>query len=202
MSLDDLQQTWQSQDPLRLSIEPNGLLVELRRKQREFKVTLFWRDFREVAAAVVVTVVFAIYGLAFGDWPWFLVAGSGVFVGGFILFDRFRRRGRAAAFGDSLVGCVEASLDEVEHQIWLLRNIFWWYLLPPTIGLVTVFVYDAIGIDATIWWRWIEFLIPIAIIAVVFGGAYWLNQYAVRANLEPRRQELLAVREGLTDGQR
>jgi hypothetical protein len=39
-----------------------------------------------------------------------------------------------------------------------------------------------------------------AIIAVVFVGVYWLNQYAVRKELEPRRQELLAVREGLMDG--
>jgi hypothetical protein len=200
MLLDELQQTWQSQEPVRLSIEPNLLLTLLRRKQRDFKLMIFWRDFREVAAAVVVAVVFTIYGLSFGDWPWFLLAGSGVFVGGFMLVDRFRRRGRVAAFGDSLIGCVEASLDEVEHQIWLLRNIFWWYLLPPTIAFVIMFAYEAFQIVDPTWGEWIELSIRMAIIAVVFVGVYWLNQYAVRKELEPRRQELLAVREGLMDG--
>ncbi|MGB7746079.1 MAG: RNA polymerase sigma factor [Verrucomicrobiia bacterium] len=29
----------------------------------------------------------------------------------------------------------EASLIQVNHQIWLLKNIFWWYLLPVLLGL-------------------------------------------------------------------
>jgi hypothetical protein len=32
----------------------------------------------------------------------------------------------------------------------------------------------------------------------VYAGVYWLNQHAVRTELEPRRQELLAIRESLT----
>jgi hypothetical protein len=199
MLLDELQQTWQSQQRVRLAIDPNVLLAELRRNQRSFKTTIFWRDFREVAAALVVVVVFTIGGLGERGWPWLVIAASGVFVGGFILVDRFRRRGRSAAFGDSLVGCVEASLADVEHQIWLLRNIFWWYLLPPSIGLVISFVYDAMRIEEARWLPWIELFIRAGVCALVFAGVYWLNQYAVRKSLEPRRQELLAARDGLID---
>ena len=36
-------------------------------------------------------------------------------------------------------------------------------------------------------------------LAVVYGGIYYLNQYAVRRQLEPRRQELLALLAGLGD---
>jgi hypothetical protein len=94
---------------------------------------------------------------------------------------------------------VEASLADVEHQIWLLRNIFWWYLLPPSIGLVISFVYDAMRIEEARWLPWIELFIRAGVCALVFAGVYWLNQYAVRKSLEPRRQELLAARDGLID---
>jgi hypothetical protein len=35
------------------------------------------------------------------------------------------------------------------------------------------------------------------IFVLVFAWVYWLNQFAVRKELEPRRQELVAVRESL-----
>jgi hypothetical protein len=197
MSLDDLQQTWQSQPSSRLRVEPELLLRELRRNQRNFKVTIFWRDFREVFVAAVMAVWFAWDGLSGDGWPWVLLCGACVWIGGFILIDRFRRRGRAARFGDSLLGCVEASLEDVEHQIWLLKNVFWWYLLPPSVGLVIAFAHMAIGMEAASWIRWATFLWLVSICGLVFAGVYWINQVAVRAHLEPRRQELLAVRENL-----
>jgi hypothetical protein len=197
MSLDDLQQTWQSQPSSRLRVEPELLLRELRRNQRNFKVTIFWRDFREVFVAAVMTIFFAWIGLHWEGWPWVLLGGTCLWVGGFILIDRFRRRGRAARFGDSLLGCVEASLEDVEHQIWLLKNVFWWYLLPLFAGIVIVFVESAIGMEAASWIRWATFLGMVSFCGLVFAGVYWINQVAVRAHLEPRRQELLAVRENL-----
>jgi hypothetical protein len=47
------------------------------------------------------------------------------------------------------------------------------------------------------WFRWIGIGIVGAICAITFVGVYWLNQWAIRTELEPRRQELLAVRERL-----
>ena len=38
-----------------------------------------------------------------------------------------------------------------------------------------------------------------AVVGLVLAGVYWLNQYAVRAGLEPRRQELLALIASLRD---
>jgi hypothetical protein len=201
MLLDDLQQTWQSQREARLNVEPQLLLQEMRRNQRSFKLTIFWRDFREVFVAAVMTVLFTFQGLSGRGWPWVLLGGTCLFVGGFILVDRFRRRGRAARFDDSLLGCVEASLEDVEHQIWLLNNVFWWYLLPLAIGMVIVLVDMAIGMEhLPEWVRWATLLTTAAFCALVFAGVYWVNQVAVRKSLEPRRQELLAVRENLMMG--
>jgi hypothetical protein len=194
--LDDLQKTWQSQPEARVRVESEVLLAELRRNQRNFKLTIFWRDFREVFAAGAMTAFFAYQGFDKG-WPWYLLSGACLWVGGFILVDRYRRRGRAARFGDSLLGCVEASLEDVEHQIWLLRNVLWWYLSPLAIGMAIVLIAMGVQPDDMPWLRWMVMTGVGAFCALVCAGVYWLNQSAVRSHLGPMRQELLAVRESL-----
>ena len=42
---------------------------------------------------------------------------------------------------EPLLSCVKDSLAQVEHQIWLLRNVFWWYLLPSAIPLLAFFAH-------------------------------------------------------------
>jgi hypothetical protein len=202
MSFDDLQRTWQSQGEARLRVKPELLLAEVRRNQRTFKATIFWRDFREVFVAIVMAIFFAFQGFNGNGWAWVFLGGTCLFVGGYILVDRFRRRGWTARFGDSLLGCVEASLEDVEHQIWLLRNVFWWYLLPLAVGMGVVLVSMAIDTeDLPGWIRWTGFAVFTVFCALVFAGVYWVNQVAVRKELEPRRHELLAVRENLTRGE-
>ena len=51
-------------------------------------------------------------------------------IAGFMLADRVRHKRRPPVPSEPLRQCVESSLAEVEHQIWLLRNVLWWYLLP------------------------------------------------------------------------
>jgi drug/metabolite transporter (DMT)-like permease len=198
--LDDFQKTWQSQPEARVRVAPEVLLAEVRRNQRNFKTMIFWRDFREVFVAAVMTAWFGWAGVHQG-WSWFVLAGGCFFVGMFILADRWRRRGRAARFGDSLLGCVEASLADVEHQIWLLRNVLWWYLLPIAIGMFVVFTQMGFRPDDTPWLRWIVIGGISAICAGAFAFVYWINQHAVRKELEPRRQELLSMRESLLAGE-
>lgn len=197
MSLDELQQTWQSQPEARIGVDPQVLLQEVRRNQRNFKVTIFWRDFREVFVAAAMTVFFVFQGVGHG-WPWILLGGTCAWVGCYILVDRFRRRGRAARFDDSLIGRVESSLDDIEHQIWLLKNVFWWYLLPLAVGMLIVLVFTTLDVkDFSSRIRWTGFAMFTGFCALIFAGVYWINQVAVRKELEPRRQELLSVRESL-----
>jgi len=198
MALDDLQKTWQSQPTARIDAAPEALLHEVRQNQRSFRRIIFWRDFREVFVAVALAIWFVWQGWSGKGWPWVLLGGMCLWVGGFILMDRFRRRGRAARFGDSLLGCVEASLEDVEHQIWLLRNILWWYILPLGIGMAIAIVYTTLGMDdAPAWLMWGTGLLVAALCAGASVWAYRINQVAVRKQLEPRQQELLAMRESL-----
>ncbi len=69
---------------------------------------------------------------------------------------------------------------------WLLKNVFWWYLAPLAAGLV-------------IWFAYCNAYIDIAVSLALYAGVYWLNQWAVRKELLPRKQELEQLRTGLQD---
>ena len=93
---------------------------------------------------------------------------------------------------------LKASLHQVNHQIWLLKNVFWWYLLPFASAV-------GISIGHSVWHArnpglaaMIGLVVAAALfIALVYWGIYWLNQFAVRKCLEPRRQELESLLAGL-----
>jgi ABC-type proline/glycine betaine transport system permease subunit len=89
--------------------------------------------------------------------------------------------------------CIESSLREVNHQIWLLRNILWSYLLPLGVAV-------EISIFHSAWQTWnssfaavVVSLVVTLVIGLLYWGIYWLNQFAVRQELEPRREELEAL---------
>ena len=85
------------------------------------------------------------------------------------------------------------SLTQVEHQIWLLRNVFWWYLLPPSISMMAFFLHVA-WMSTTVWWEFVLVAGGFGLsLLVVYGWIYWINQWAVRNQLEPRRQHLLKL---------
>ena len=50
-----------------------------------------------------------------------------------------RHKRKPSEPGDPLLESVKESLTQVEHQIWLLRNVFWWYLLPFAISIMAFF---------------------------------------------------------------
>jgi hypothetical protein len=110
-----------------------------------------------------------------------------------------RQRRRQPAPGDTLRSNVESSLAQVEHQIWLLRNIFWWYLLPPFTAM-TIFPAHRAWLSRDDGWPALgEFAGAACCFALVAWFIYWLNQYALRKELEPRRKELQALLNSLNE---
>ena len=98
-----------------------------------------------------------------------------------------------------MLDCVKVSLTQVEHQIWLLRNVFWWYLLPFTIAILAFFAQVA-WLNHSGFWPITLALVPFVLfLLVLYGFVYYLNQRAVRRELEPRRQELLTLLASLGD---
>ena len=126
MGFDDLQSKWQSHDHgTRLNVDADLLLNEVRRNHRTLSSSLFYRDMVEVAAAVVVTGVFGFMAVKLNEWSLYLCSAGGLFVGTYFVVGRWIQHRRRPVSDDSLQSCIEASLAQVNHQIWLLKNICW-----------------------------------------------------------------------------
>ena len=192
MNFEELQKTWQAQATgAKITISTDLLLREVRRNQRNFQFTIVRRDVVEVSVCGLMTVFFGAWGLRWHWWSLYLLAFCCLFVGAFFVVDRLIQRRRQPAQNDTLRACIEKSLHQLNHQIWLLKNVFWWYLLPILIGLSAVTVSTVwsahqagpgtmIGLSA----------FYVIFYGLVYGLVYWANQWTVRKRLEPRRHEL------------
>lgn len=194
MNFEELQKTWQTQNRgPRLTLGADLLLKEVEHNRKYFVRSIFWRDVREVGAAAILALWSIRCGIKNHDWLSFLMALACLSVVAFMLADRWMQRKKRPAISDPLRACVEVSLGQVNHQIWLLKNVVWWYLLPLGLGLEITFGYSA--------WRFRSLGLSSVFMSVAMGlgcvllywGIYLLNQYAVRKGLEPRRQELEAL---------
>lgn len=207
---DDFQQAWQAQSAkTKLTIDADLLIREFQRNQSGFRDTIFWRDFREVAVALVMIPGWLYLGIVNAlPWTWYLMIPVLIWIAGFMIVFRMRFMQRSSETDEPLIECVQRSLVEQENQIWLLRNIVWWYLLPPTLSIMaffaqTIFTPEIPLLDAGGWSdylaRLIVFLSMSLFVIVIYYFVYLINQQAVRTQLEPRRLELLALLKSLED---
>jgi hypothetical protein len=197
MDPDPLKASWQAQP--RPAIDPERLLAEIHRDQRSLATCIFWRDVREVGVSLLLVPVWAYLGWALSlPWTWYLMVPTLVWVAGFLLADRLRHPQRPPDPGEPLVRCVEGSLAQVGHQIWLLRNVGWWYLLPFAVPAVA-FIGQVNLLAAGGWGAAVTTAGVGAVVGLILAWVYRLNQAAVRDKLEPRRRELQGLLAGLQD---
>ena len=202
MEPDKYQQAWQAQtSATRVTVDADLLLQEVQRNQRNFRRGSSRETFVEVVVGLVMIPVWFYLGITVSlPWTWWLTVPALVWMIGFMLVYRKRYMPKPSEPDEPLIACVKNSLTEVEPQIWLLRNVFWWYLLPPSISISAFFIHVALSLRAGGWLLVVgDVVMLVFFLAVVYGGIYFLNQYAVRRQLEPRRQELLALLVSLGD---
>lgn len=205
MTFDELQKTWQKDAAgSKLTIDSDMLIREVRRNKSAFESSIFWRDFREVAVAVVMVGVFLHGAFKRAENMW--IAGSYVilamiclYVAAFFIVDHLQRK-KGPRHTDPLLGCIESSLLQVNHQIWLLKNVFWLYLLPLGAGIalflfvVNWHLFKVLSAKLVLS----ECLVITLIVVLVFWGVYLLNRRAVRKDLKPRKDELESLLKTLT----
>lgn len=208
MAPDDFQTAWQSQTiQTNVTINTDELLQEVKQSQESFQFMIFARDLREVGVAALMIPLWIYWGISDElPWTWYLTIPACLWIIGFMLIDRRRHPRQPNKPGETLLQCVKDSLDQVEHQIWLLRNIFWWYLLPFTISLMAFFTQVCWQASATSRAAgasgWLEFAGGLSIFSIVllviYSWVYYVNQRTVRVQLEPQRQELLTLQTSLS----
>jgi Flp pilus assembly protein TadB len=124
-----------------------------------------------------------------------------LYVAAFFIVDHHLQRKKEPRHTDPLLACVESSLIQVNHQIGLLKNVFWWYLLPPGAGIalflfvVNWHLFKVLSAKLVLF----ECLVVTLIVVLVFWGVYLLNRRAVRKDLMPRKQELESLLNSLTN---
>ena len=201
MELDKYQQAWKSDAAqLRVSIDTDLLTKEMQRSRQAYRSTVFWRDARELGVGLLTIPIWIYLGIAMAlPWTWYLEIPAAIWVIGFVIFDRKRNPHKTGEPSESLLHCAKESLRQVEHQIWLLRNVFWWYLLPFLVAIMSFFVHVAWRVSSD-WWGFLAALSgPVLIGLVVNVVVYLVNRLAIRFDLEPRRRELLNLIAGLED---
>jgi len=188
VKFDELQSVWNSQnDGRRLTVDSETLRKILKRSHRQFTSTIFWRDLRETVAALFV-VAWIVWSRQIG-WGPIVLAVSVVVSTGFLLVDRWRHRSKTVEKDECLENQIQSSLFDVNHQIWLLRNVHW-LLVPLVVGWSCCLVWGVMRIREPGMTFYILLTIYAACALGFFYFVYLLNQKAVKKDLEPRRAEL------------
>ncbi|MBM4103372.1 MAG: hypothetical protein FJ263_04870 [Planctomycetes bacterium] len=192
MKFEDLQNQWRKEGgDAKVQISYDMLFKEVSRNQRNFDHEILWRDIRECIASLVGVCFLILFGVALNKW-FYAAAGGMLYVAiFFIVYRRFRPK-KSPAGTASLRTCVEESLCEIECQMELLRNVFWWYLLLPFV----TFSFTFIGLghpliqEGQVLGSIIFFGSFVVGAVLVCWWVCWLNQRANQKELLPRKQEL------------
>lgn len=192
MNPDDFKQAWQAQvSPTHLTVDAEKLHEEVRRRQRRFTATTFWRDVREVGTCLLILPLWVYLGVKHSSpWTWYLPVPALLWIAGYLLADRMRHKRQPPEPGEPIRRYVEISLAQVGHQIRLLRNVSWWYLLPLALAMLAFIGQSAWQERSGGWWTALAVSEVVALEFFVLASVYWLNRYVVRTDLEPQRREL------------
>jgi len=109
-------------------------------------------------------------------------AGAGVDCG-YMLADLVRHKRQPPEPGEPLRQRVESSLAQVERQIWLLRNVLWWYLLPLALTILVFVGQVAWKLRFGGWQTALALSGIVLLVVVAFAGIHRMNQDAVRSEL-------------------
>lgn len=201
MNLDEYQRAWKSDAArTRITVDVDSLTQEVHRSHQSFQSMIFWRDVREAGTSIIMIPIWIVMGITMSlHWTWYLTIPALIWVAGFVLIDRRLHPQRPSQPGEPLLYYVKETLAQVEHQIWLLRNVFWWYLLPFCISLMAFFLQNAWDTTSTTQ-GFVAFSAFLGLfLFAIYGGTYLVNQRAVRLHLEPRRQDLRRLVDSLEE---
>ena len=195
---------WQSEnDRVVFQGDPDQTIRKMRRKQRGFFGLLLFSDFIEAGVSIAMAAIFIFhFAPMVGETRILIYVGAAALLGlaAFFIIDRIRQERQPR--GTSLADEIRHYLLRVDRRIYLLRNVFWWYLLPGLVAWATLI--GACFILTFEGWRKSplsmagSFGSAVLLALVIFVGVYKLNQSVVKRDLIPRKQELEQLLQDLT----
>lgn len=192
MNIEQLQALWKTQPPA----PPLDEAEQLRRTEEEsraFDRIIRRRDRWELLAAVLLAGIFGFKDGAEAGPLWAKIAAM-LIVLAVPLFAIVARRRLKPLESSSAVNDLRAAVEHgIQHtrlQLRLLRSVAWWYLLPLWVAALLMAWHEHGEIER----RWL--MVQVTVVLPVFLVVLWLNRRAVRKNLQPRLERLLALRGG------
>ena len=195
MNDDELKQLWQQQPLREPGLSPAQAISAMQKQTSHLRRILDARDVRELVACAVLTIVFGCLAFSertpishLGDW---IVVGSLIFIAWKIVHTR--RSTPPAPPGAAIVESLRAELKSVRAQSRLLGSVLWWYLLPPTIGLLVGTWGNQINLHAKI--------ICTVVFIAVDAFVWWLNRWARSKQLAPPEAQLASLLHSIETGE-
>lgn len=201
MSPDDFQKAWQSESAkTRVTVDTHSLFEAVQRSEQQLRVAVSWSDFGELSLWVLLLPVWVGLGVVTeSPWTWYLMVPVIMWGVGLKLGVRSRLKKGPHDPSTSLVNGVVDSLILVEHQIWSHRNAFWWIQLPTAAVVMAVFLRFSWDMRDEPLGALLLSGVGGSAVIVIYGCTYLMGRRIVRVQLEPRRQELLALLNSLGD---
>lgn len=198
---DELRELW-SATPVP-PVKSTEVLAMVEKRMKRFDRMVFMRNLRECAASLVVSGVFLAMALKSHE-PWqrageWIIVISGL-VTAFTLV-RYGRSGKPLDAGRSLTEYVGELMKRYDQQIWLLRNVKYWYLLPMYVGLLMLTGGMLLQQSRAGAMKWPTLAMPVVYTAV-FGWIWWLNEVSAAGKLRNCKEKLLRMmdEEGTDEG--
>lgn len=197
MKLDDLRESWRQENAEAATpASREDLVAQVCRRVERFWTTVLWRDWRETVVATAVMPVFLHKVWSTNSTP--LVQLGAAIVVASLLFIVYwlhaERLGRPNAGADAPVrDYCRTELARIDGQIRLLRSVLAWYVGPPFLGVLLMFV-GQFGLS-------LAGFLSVALLAVVAWWLHAINQRAVRNELIPMRDEILELLDQLDESE-
>lgn len=183
----NLQLLWQSQTTKIRDVD-----VKLVKKNAlKFERAIKFRNLREAAAGIFVTVVFTKIGLGqdsfFKQIACFEIAIAGIFVSVYMYY--YSMKNIVQVDGSTSLDYLEKYKQSLKDQIKLLGSVKYWYVLPIAAGLFALNGYDIYEALQGIG-NMTSALISFGISASLCAFIIWLNEYKAVKDLKKELNSL------------
>ena len=184
MSDNEMKDIWMNADGgNRLNIDLSQLQVNLKDKMKRMDRGLFFRDAREIVAAVVVIVVYG-YRSYMENMPVSKLANILIVIWGIYVIYRLldvRKYKKVGDSSSSLRVQLEQQKIYLQQQAHLLDSVFVWYIAPPAV----LIMLSINGRSYSEGFEWRGFLLSLIVVSLVSLGIYVLNKRAARTAYQP-----------------
>lgn len=181
---DELEQIWHdSAKAERVEIDRVRLLADLNGQLKRFDRVIRRRDVREIVAAVIVIVLFGVGTFYYTD----ILSRIGMILGVLygilvIVVLKVTKRQKPIEFELPVKEYLVKYRDYLDKQKNLLKNIVYWYLLPPFVACLLFFIGQELSM--------VHLTINLVFILGLYTGVYFLNRNGVKKSYDPLLKQL------------